>query len=224
MACDYCFVVYNLAPGQSGTPRGVTLPATSFYFRPFLSPFTFGAKAMSPDHVHVTMPIPVASAFSGVDGAFLVNTDKHFLIFSPIQDGLTYERVLFPSAETHAVSVALANTPHKIVPGSVIVGLDPHRHDNHFACFAYFMNGADSVAEIPMLDLVYNAPQVIAHFQRIDPEIRKRIGAPWEKAALSFKGSALTFGQRLKAVMPLKWEASPGKGAKRVKTDAASGE
>jgi hypothetical protein len=219
MACDYCFVVYNFVQGQSGTPRGVTLPATSFYFRPFQSPFTFGRKAMSPDHVHVTMPIPVASAFSGADGVFLVNSDRHFLILSPTQP-LTYEQVLFPSGETHTVVAAAANTHHQIVAGSVIVGLDPSRHDNHFACFVHFMNGAEKDADIPIPDLVYNAPQVIAHFQRINPALLKRIAAPWEKTALDFKGSALTFGQRLKAPMPS--HPIKPKAAKRAKTDDPS--
>jgi hypothetical protein len=49
---------------------------------------------MSLDHVHLAMPIPVASSFSGMGWEFLVNSDRHFLIFSPIQKELTYENVL----------------------------------------------------------------------------------------------------------------------------------
>jgi hypothetical protein len=202
MSCDFCFVVYNLLPHQHITPRGITLPTTSFFMRPFSTPFTFGPKQMSPDHAHVTMPMQVASAFSGMGGEFLVNADGRFLVFNPTQKNLTYEQILFPSSATHDLTVAAANTHHKITPGSIIVGLDDStRHDSIFLCFAYFLNAPEKSTAIPTTELVFNSPQVIAHFKKIEPEISKKRRTPWEKIPLT--GSVLTFGTRLKAPMPL---------------------
>jgi hypothetical protein len=202
MSCDFCFVVYNLLPHQHITPRGITLPTTSFFMRPFSTPFTFGPKQMSPEHAHVTMPMQVASAFSGMGGEFLVNADGRFLVFNPTQKNLTYEQILFPSSATHDLTVAAANTHHKITPGSIIVGLDDStRHDSIFLCFAYFLNAPEKSTAIPTTELVFNAPQVIAHFKKIEPEISKKRRTPWEKIPLT--GSALTYGTRLKAPMPL---------------------
>ena len=202
MPCDFCFVVYNLVPNQNITPRGITLPSTTFFMRPFSTPFTFGPKQMSPDHAHVTMPMQVASAFSGMGGEFLVNADGRFLVFNPTQKNLTYEQILFPSSATHDLTVAAANTHHKITPGSIIVGLDDStRHDSIFLCFAYFLNAPEKSTAIPTTELVFNSPQVIAHFKKIEPEISKQRRTPWQKTPLT--GSALTYGTRLKAPMPL---------------------
>ena len=47
MSCDYCFVVYNLVPHHSITPRGATLPATSFFMLLFISTLTFNGLDQS---------------------------------------------------------------------------------------------------------------------------------------------------------------------------------
>ena len=202
MPVDYCFTIYNFAPHQRATPRGASFPATSFFLRPLSSAFTFGPKQMSPEHVHVTMPTPVASSFSGVGGEFVVNSDRTFVIFNPIKKDLTYEEVLFPSSETHEPIVAFSNTHHKLTPGGIIVGVDTGRPDNMFLCFAFFLNGSDKSINVPTMDLIYNAPQVISHFRAMEKELRNKLISPWEK--IVFKGNVLKFGERLKATMPPK--------------------
>ena len=203
MSCDYCFVVYNLAPGQHVTPRGSTFPSTSFFFRPFDSTFTFGEKQLSDDHVHVTMPIKIPSAFSGIQGDLLVNSSRNFVIFNPIKTSpLTFQEALFPSDETHEPVVAIAPSHHRICPGSVVVGVDTSRQGDIFVCFVYFLNGVTKHAEIPAITLIYNSSQVISHFKKMESELRKKIDSPWMKIA--FKGSVLVYGDKLKSVMPPK--------------------
>ena len=206
MSCDYCFVVYNLTPGQRITSRGSTFPASSFFYQPFNSTFTFGEKQLSDDHVHVSMPTKISSSFSGTHGDFLVNSHRNFLIFTPIKKTpLTYEEVLLPSDETHEVTAAVAPSHHRIGPGSVIVGVDTGRQGDMFSCFVYFLNGAKKHAEIPASEHIYNTPRVISHFLKMEPDLKKKLESPWLKIA--FKGSVLMYGERFKGIMPPKSHA-----------------
>ena len=202
MFCDYCFVVRNLEPGFCGTASGFTFPSTSIFFRPYENTFTFGPTQMSAEHVHVNVPTQTLSSFSGMDGDFLVNSDKRFLIFSPRKPELTYGEVLLPSDETHSLIVPVANTHHKIRPGSVIVGIDSSR-PKFFVCFVHFMNGSETIGTMPVHDLVLNSTRVINYFQQIKAQLQKKIGDPREK--FGFKSDDLKrLGDKLQAVMPPK--------------------
>jgi len=198
--CDYCFVVHNPEHYVSPTKTGYGFPSTLFFFDPWGCPFTFGANQLDKDHLHVHMPTKATSSFIGKNGEFLVNSDKSFLIFSPLKQQLTYEEVLYPSDETHKLIVPVSNTIHKIGPGSVIVGIDYNR-PNLFVCFAYFMNGAQSKLAMPFVDLMLNSTRVIYYIKQIKEAVQKKISNPLEKIA--FKSELLKFsGEKLKGSMP----------------------
>ena len=199
-SCDYCFVVQH--PDFDVQPARYIcgFPSTLFFFNPWESPFTFGENQLDKEHLHVHVPTKVTSSFIGKGGEFLVNSDKSFLIFSPLKQKLTYEEVLYPSDETHNLIVPVSNTHHKISPGSVIVGID-YNSPRLFVCFAYFMNGAKIKAEMPVIELMFNSTRMVYYFQQIKEELKKKICNPQEKIA--FKSEFLNLsGERLKGFMP----------------------
>jgi hypothetical protein len=198
MSCDFCFVVRNLGPGHDIRAKGMTSPCMSLFFRPFDSAFTFGPKHLSLDHYHVPMPTSVASSFSGRDGEFLVNSERSFVVFTPLKAQLTYEEVLFPTSETHEPKAASVNTRHKISAGSVIVGI--HHKEDPFVCVVYFMNGAPTRLDMPARNLWANSYKVILHFHKIMPMVKNKIGAPREK--ITFSSEMKASGDFLNKPMP----------------------
>lgn len=206
MSCDYCFVVRNLLPGQTFTERGQTYPSVTFFSNPFDSPFTFGPHQVSPNHVHVPISTQVMSMFSGPDGDFLVNSDKNFVVLSPIKGQLTFQEVLFPSSQTHEIVVLSSNMHRSVYAGCVIVGMESDRPHSKLACFVFFMNGPEKTVPtngpetiVPKLDLIDHSPDVVAHFRKMEREIMKKIGTPWEP--VTFTRTVTVRAEKFKGVM-----------------------
>ena len=223
MFCDYCFVVRNTASRVGKWQVGFTIPSTSFFFEPFKNTFTFGPKQLHYTHLHVPMSTETTSMLSST-GQFVATSPRTYVLFTPVvtsmKPQLTFEEILFPSSETHTMTLVEVTLSYQIGPGSILVGLEKVEQCEDLLCFSYFLNGADHLDAVPYQSLCLTSSRVVLHFQAIKPVILKKLINPLDKSAFR-SNQKLQLGW-LEGFMPLKSSEILSK-EKAASAPAASG-
>ena len=154
-----CLYIRNEPIQKLDLNTGTHTPSHSLFKDPFKTSFIFGSTYTKGTY-HVTMPSAyktpasmstVCACFSGTNGDLLITSPKNILVVQPKESNkecLTYFDALFPSNQTHKMHTFSSQSLIRIVPGSIIIGIDPTNMDQSskdndpLVCATFFLTVA----------------------------------------------------------------------------------